>query len=497
MKIRKTDRIAIVGGGTAGLVSALILKTKFPNKQIDVISSKQLGIIGVGEGVADRWREFMDCVGIDQYDMIAQTDASCKWGILFTNWTEKPYWHSIQTPYDLTSAQYRCAYGKLIGDGRDNVGLTCPTLAKGLVPVDFLNNSKKYMANQFHFDTYKLNNFLTNIAKKKGINLIDDIIDDVVLDVDGYVKSIIGKHQTYDYDFYIDSTGFKKIIINKLGAEWQSYSKYLKMKSAIVFQTPEEETIPGWTLSHAMDNGWLFRIPTQSRFGNGYIFDTDYINAEQAKLEVEQYFGHEVSVNKTLTFDPGALKNVWIKNCVAIGLSASFVEPLEASSIATTIQQSFMLAHRLENYTQPTIDIYNKAASEILENIRDFVILHYLTKKDNTQFWKDVSKIEIPESLQSKLNLWKHKLPMQEDFSGLSRHILFWDASFTMVLHGLGHFNVESIKKEYDACDQFTKNRVETTIANHEEYRANVDTIPHKQFLESIKQYQTIDQTTY
>ena len=245
-----------------------------------------------------------------------------------------------------------------------------------------------------------------------------------------------------------------------------------------------------------MDYGWLFRIPTQHRFGNGYIFDTDYITAEQAKLEVEKYFGHEVNINKTLTFDPGALKNVWIKNCVAIGLSASFVEPLEASSIATTIQQSFMLAHRLENYTQPTIDIYNKAASEILENIRDFVILHYLTKKDNTQFWKDVSKIEIPESLQSKLNLWKHKLPMQEDFSGVSRHILFYDASYIMVLHGLGHFNVESIKKEYDACDQVTKNWVETTITNHELYMMNnAETITHKDFLKSIKQYQTIDQT--
>lgn len=486
MKIRKTDRIVIVGGGTAGLVSALILKAKFPNKQIDVISSKQLGIIGVGEGVADRWREFMTCVGIDQYDMISQTDATYKWGILFTNWTEKPYWHSIQSPYNLTSGQYRCAYGKLIGDGRDNFGLTCPTLAKGLIPTHFLNNSQEYAANQFHFDTHKLNNFLSDFAKKKGINLIDDIIDDVVLDDDGYVKSIVGKHQTYDYDFYIDSTGFKKLIINKLGAEWQSYSKYLKMKSAIVFQTPEEKTIPGWTLSHAMDNGWLFRIPTQSRFGNGYIFDTDYIDATQAKLEVEKYFGYEVNINKTITFDPGALKNVWIKNCVAIGLSASFVEPLEASSIATTIQQSFMLAHRLENYTQPTIDIYNKSAFEIMENVRDFVILHYMVKKDNTQFWRDVAKIEIPKSLQSKLDLWKHKLPMDEDFSGGSRHILFGDTSFIMVLHGLGHFNVESIKREYNACDQFTKNWVETTIANHEEYRANTPTIPHKQFLKSI-----------
>jgi flavin-dependent dehydrogenase len=490
--MKRTESIAIVGGGSAGLVAALILKTKFPNKKIDVIASKQIGIIGVGEGSTEHWRDFMNYVGLDQYKMLEDTDGTLKLGIMFTNWAEKPYLHSVQTPYDTRQSQYHVAYGKIIGEGKDSYEMSSPLVWNNLVEESLDNDSTKFSANQYHFNTNKLNEYLIKIATFKEIDLIDDIVTDVILDDDGCIKSLTGENASYEYDFYIDSTGFKRLLINKLGAEWQSHNKYLKMKSAIVFQLPEEEEIPMWTLAHAMDYGWLFRIPVYGRFGNGYIFDSDYINAEQAKAEVEKYFGREITVGKQINFDPGALKNVWIKNCVAIGLSASFIEPLEASSIGTSIQQAMLLTHKLENYTQPVVDAYNKSCTDILENIRDFVLLHYLTEKDNTQFWKDVSKIQLPESLQSKLNLWKHKLPVLEDFSGSSSYILFKDANFIHVMHGLGMFDKDSIKKEYDAIPDYIKSNVDDMLTSNENYSRTTRVISHKEYIRRIHQRQKI-----
>jgi tryptophan halogenase len=490
--MKKTESIAIVGGGSAGLVTALILKTKFPNKKIDVIASKQIGIIGVGEGSTEHWREFMKYVGIDQYEMLHETDGTLKIGIMFTNWAEKPYFHSVQVPYDFRQSQYCALYGKIIGDGKDSSEMSSPLIWNNLIQESADNDTNNFIVNQYHFNTNKLNDYLSKLASVRGINLIDDIINDVVLGDDGCIKSLIGENKSYEYDFYIDSTGFKRLLINKLGAEWQSHSKYLKMKSAIVFQLPEEEVTPMWTLAHAMDYGWLFRIPVYDRFGNGYIFDSDYINADQAKVEVEKYFGREITIGKQINFDPGALKDVWIKNCIAIGLSASFIEPLEASSIGTSIQQAFLLTHKLENYTEPVINSYNKSCTDILENIRDFVILHYLTKKNNTQFWKDVSKIELPESLQSKLDLWKHKLPISEDFSGLSSYVLFRDVNFILVMHGLGLFDINSIKKEYDAITDSIKHHINGVLFSSENYNRTVKTIPHKEYIRRIHQRQKI-----
>ena len=219
------------------------------------------------------------------------------------------------------------------------------------------------------------------------------------------------------------------------------------MKSAVVFPTGDEENYNMWTLAKAMDYGWRFKIPVWGRHGNGYIFDSDYITAEQAKQELDIEFGKDVEIAKTFDFDPGAVDRAWIKNCVAIGLSGSFVEPLEASSIGTSIQQAFLLMHRLPNYNEKTIASYNKSFNDIMENIRDFIILHYLTKKDNTSFWKNASMISLPDSLQAKLELWRNKLPITEDFNSLSDYILFNASNHTMILSGLGLFNNKSIYK--------------------------------------------------
>jgi len=482
--MKQVKKLLVVGGGSAGLITALILKKKL-DIQIDIVHSKNIGIIGVGEGSTEHFKEFMDFIGIDQYQLIKECDATYKCGIMFENWGAKDYLHSVTYPFNIKNGQYAHTYGKLISENSSSMEYNF--FWKNQINSWFLNRRDEFPTNQFHFNTHKLNEFLIKLSRLNGINVIEDEINDIVLDNNGYIENLKGFKKSYYYDFYIDSTGFKRILMNKLGAKWNSYGKYLKMKSAIVFPSEDEENYNFWTLARAMDYGWMFRIPVWGRYGNGYIFDDDYTDAISAKKEVEKYFDREIDVKKEFKFDPGALEDVWIKNCCAVGLSGSFVEPLEASSIGTSIQQAFLLMHKLPVYDNNVIKSYNKSMNDIMENIRDFIALHYITDKTNTQFWKDVKNISLPDTLSNKLELWKTKLPIREDFCNLSNYILFTEDNFTLVLHGLNFFDREFIRKEYFSTHMDIRHEADKTLHDVIQFEKNIITMPHKQFISLVR----------
>jgi tryptophan halogenase len=231
----------------------------------------------------------------------------------------------------------------------------------------------------------------------------------------------------------------------------------------------------------------MFNLPVWGRHGNGYIFDSDYINSDQAKLEIEKTLKREVNIGKQFNFDPGYCEDVWIRNCCAIGISGSFVEPMEASSIGTTIQQSFLLMHKLPNYNEKTIESYNKSFRDIMQNIRDIVFLHYITKKRNTSFWKDISKVEVPDTLAEKLELWKHKLPIKEDLTENSQYILFGEDSYTTIMHGLRLFNIDSIKKEYSSMYDYVDKEAEEILRKEKYNEKTTPTVSHKKFIEIVR----------
>jgi flavin-dependent dehydrogenase len=482
----KTKRIGVIGGGTAGFISALILKSRYPDVQVDIICSSKIGIIGVGEGSTEHWNEFLKYIGVSWRSVITRCDATFKAGIMFKGWAEQDYLHSTNPDFEPKSGQYNYVYGKQISEGHPEKTLTPNLVWDNLIDNRYLED-KDPPFNQFHFNTQKLNTFLHDVAELKGIPVIDDEITDVKLNINGEIGSVVGTSQEYTYDFYIDCTGFKKLLISKLGGKWNSYSKYLKMNSAIVFPTEAQTEYNIYTTAQAMDYGWMFTIPVWGRTGNGYIFDSNYINADAAKQEVESFLGHPITIGKHITFDPGAIDKSWIKNCVAVGLSGNFIEPLEATSIGTSIQQAFLLMHRLPNYDEKTIEQYNSAVTDIMENIRDFVILHYQTKKDNSQFWKDVKTLELPESLKIKLERWQKNLPIEEDFCRASKYILFREVNFTQVLHGLNLFNRENIAVEYNAQRKEIKELASKALIDIELYEQSLTTISHKRFIELIR----------
>jgi tryptophan halogenase len=228
----------------------------------------------------------------------------------------------------------------------------------------------------------------------------------------------------------------------------------------------------------------MWRIPTKGRWGNGYVFNNKYINAEQAKKECEKYLGYKVKIAKNIKFEAGALEKAWLGNCVAIGLCSSFIEPLEASSIGTSIQQSFLLIHLLINYKQSDIDLYNEKFKYIVENTRDFVLLHYKVNKKTSKFWKNL-KLNLPKTLSNNLKKWNHRLPIQEDFIG--NYQLFNAANFTIILKELNLINKKLIKKEYETLSDNYKKYINNYMKERVEGKfLSKNLISHKKYLKNI-----------
>jgi len=476
--------VTIVGGGTAGYVTALILKTRFRSFDINVIKSDKIGIIGVGEGTTEHWSIFMDYVGIDWKELIKETDATGKGGVLFNGWKEEPYMHSIGGLVNLRNHDELICYVDLMANDAPNHHLIMPPIVENKFPKS--TDESRY--NQYHFNTHKLNTFLEKKCKEADINIIIDEITEVETDDDGITKLIGSKLKSYTADFYIDSTGFRRVLISKLGAEWVSNSKYLKMKEAIAFPTPDTDDYANYTLAQAMKYGWMWRIPTYGRWGNGYIFDSDYIDADQAKKEVEEFLGHEIEVGKHIKFTPGKLKETWIKNCLATGLSANFIEPLEATSIGTTIRQAFLLLNYLENYSKYDIIDYNHKINKVMDNVLEFVALHYITDRDDTEFWKSLKDIDIPPTLSEKLRKWETRIPFVEDFVDTSYH-LFGDSNFTQVLYGLKLVNKEMIKQKYNNLTDEQKEHLKQSIELYWDEMAELTSeyYTHKEWLTKVR----------
>jgi hypothetical protein len=475
-------KILVVGSGTAGLISAGILK-RFLNCEIDVLSSSSIDIVGVGEGSTEHFKEFMVFLGIDQYDLIKECGATLKSGIMFEGWSEKKYFHNVSFPFNNKIAQYPNVYANQITSGNS---ITPEYFWENKIPLSFSGNSNYYVTNQYHFDTFKLNKFLKNFLTDMGIKFFDDEIIDVSLGNNGQIEKVISKKNDYCYDFYIDATGFKKILMKHLGSKWISFSDTLLVDSALTFTLEETEEYNTWTSAIAMDYGWMFNIPVLGRSGNGYIYSSDYIDEDCAKKEIEKKIQDKIIINKKINFSCGKINRAWVKNCVAVGLSAVFLEPMEASSIGTTIQQCFVLMHKISNYGQKNIDEYNKIFDDIVENSKDFIHLHYLTKKTSTKFWIDSSHTKKSNFLNESISMWKNKLPILEDFKNLSNYILFNSDNFIVVMSGLNLFNVEQIKKEYNGLSEEIKINAKNVLDKYNMEMKKEKFIGHKDFIKNI-----------
>jgi len=411
----------IVGGGAAGWLTALFVKQFYPVTNVTVIESPEIGILGAGEGTLPPVTEFFNELGIFTSDIIAYANGTIKNGIKFTNWDENNgyFYHGFSLTNDLNifrqdlntpiaiSVLQQIAEGKNLNEVDFNCLTNDRNAVKFLINSLIQNKRQNPLAHftslgksSLHFNATEFATLLKQIGIKRLINVVEDTVVKIKTDKDKYITSVFTKNNgEIPCDFVFDCSGFKRIIIgNFYKSKWNSYKEYLPVNKAISFQIPipsDTDSIPPYTEAIAMKYGWMWKIPTQTRFGCGYVFDGNLISADKAKKEIDEYTGNDTEIIRTFNFEPGTYNETWIKNCVAIGLSSGFVEPLEATSmlnIVYALRTFVSYINGATNKNEYHIKIFNNLVNMQNTNIVKFLQFHYLTNKKNTVFWKDFIK---------------------------------------------------------------------------------------------------------
>lgn len=480
--------LCVLGGGTAGLIAALMARSSYPELDITIVESSEYGIIGVGEGSTEHWAGFMNHIGVDVPTLVKETGATYKTGIRFSNWhgDGKDYWHNLFE--DLSHKDEKVGlFTSMIKLIADNVPPEETVLESGLKSIHA--QPLHYSVHQYHFDTNKLNIFLHKLCAERNIKVFDDKIIDVVINKNGNVSELVGEKKSYTADFFIDSSGFRRVISSKLNIRWNSCADQLPMNTALAAPTPYEEEIPSHTEARALSSGWMWRIPTQDRFGNGYVYCDKFISDEDAEAEFKSQFPYEITVAKKIKFEAGYLDELWVKNCLNVGLAGMFVEPLEATSIGFTIQQMFGFLTSITHWDNESVGAqinYNKTFKIVSQNIIDFVQLHYFTEREDSEFWKWCKQGGIVKSKFNKtyLETFKNSLPGQYAFQ--DKFIMFTELNWLQVMHGLRLYNYEKINKFFYSNLEHTIPLIEEQIRDREYVTSQLEYYPHRQALEFL-----------
>ena len=358
-------QIIVIGGGTAGWITAIFAKKHFSDS-VTIITPSSIDILGAGEGSTPNMVGIFNSFGIDIEDFLKNTDATLKKGIEFINWNKK----------------MSGSFNHLFNIHSDNLY-------------------------GFHFNARKTADYLERFGNNMGIKTKDEVIKKFVEDSNGNIIGITTESGLQiNCDLIFDCSGFSRLLIDKhFKSEWKSYSEYLTCNKAFGFFLPQNETLGTFsktnTKSISMSSGWMWQIPLRNRWGCGYVFNDNFISLEDAIKEIETTVNQKIEVKKVFNFNPGVYKETWKKNCIALGLSSGFIEPLEATSIMTLIEslnklKSFNI-FKSNDYDR---NYYNEYVITISEQIVNFLVNHYKCDRNDTPFWKYVDELKSPSALQ-------------------------------------------------------------------------------------------------
>lgn len=427
--IAKLDKIVVVGGGSAGWMSAAALIRTYPEKEIVVIESPNVPTIGVGESTLGQFKEYTHYLGIDEKDFMTHCDASYKMSIRFVDFYKKGD-GGFHYPFGLP---YRKDTVEGMNDWLMKKSILPETPIKDFVhcyfPAAALFEQNKFSLNEngyydnynpkfdvaYHFDAIKFANWLKEkYCKPRGVKHIAATVVNVTTNEDGIDKLFLDDGSEVTADLFFDCTGFKSLLIgHALNQEFFSYSHVLPNNRAWACQVPyknKEIELQAYTNCTAIGNGWVWNTPIWSRLGTGYVYSDNYVSPEEAKEEFKQYLMSDRMViprtreevdsynYKDVPMRVGAYKKSFVKNVVAIGLSAAFIEPLESNGLYSV---HIFLLKLMKFLSRPGInqldrDVYNSSTFMSWKNFADFVALHYsLSLRNDTRYWKDNSDREI------------------------------------------------------------------------------------------------------
>ena len=454
------ERVVIVGGGSAGWLTAGLLAAAHRDRlKITLLESPTVAPIGVGEGTWPTMRDSLRDIGVSEAALIRECDASFKQGSRFNAWAsgdaQERYFHPFVLPQGYTEADLVGAWLKSHPDAPfgELVSFQPLLCLQGRAPKQFATPEFAAVANYgYHFDAGKFGVFLrAHCIGELGVEHLSDDLVAVLSHENGDIRAVQTRHHgAVAGDLFIDCTGLQSLLLGQhYGIGFVSQKHVLFCDTALASQVPypdERAPIASQTISTAQSNGWVWDIGLPTRRGVGLVYSSAHTSEEQARAVLRSHIGEtggavDIPEARKLSFEPGHRETFWHCNCLAIGLSAGFLEPLEASALALIEYSAGFLREQMPA-TREAIDIvarrFNAGHHYRWARIVDFLKLHYvLSRRDDSDFWRDNRRTEsIPESLRDALELWRHLPPSRHD---LVRHDeAFPSASYQYVLYGMG-----------------------------------------------------------
>jgi len=420
-------KIVIVGGGTAGWLSACYLRRALPKGvEITLIESPNVPSVGVGEATIPTLRSTLNFIGLPQEEWLDECQATAKLGIRFDGWVtgdkSERYYHPFTARGGMNISPLGETHFPTIGEGFPYALYWMQQAAQGKAPnfadatsaipalceankFSFKSAKEHRLVYAYQFDAALFAKRLTRHAITQGVRHISDNVVETNLDEQGAIKSVRSENNgLFEGDFFLDCTGFRGVLISKaLKEKFLDEKKYLINDSAIALQAAlidDEEGDRPFTLSTAMKAGWSWRVPLQHRFGNGYVFSSAHLSPDDAERELREALGDRAKdyEARLIKLRIGRRERFWVKNCLAVGLSGSFIEPLESTSIFfTEFQLANLLNHFPNKDENPVLRAeYNRKLVRVYEQVRDFIALHFGTsQREDTSYWKAI-KYEVP-----------------------------------------------------------------------------------------------------
>ena len=453
MRADRVRKVVIVGGGTAGWMTAAAMSQilgEMPDLMIELVESDEIGTVGVGEATIPQINLFNALLGIDERDFVRFTNATYKLGIEFRDWTR--IGHSYVHPFgfyglDMLGIEFHHHWlkGRMAGDPTPldvySLGVVAGLAGRFAHPApDQPNSPLSRIAYAFQFDASLYARYLRQRAEALGVCRTEGRIDDVVQNgATGYVEAVVlSDGRSVDGDLFIDCSGFRGLLIEqKLGAGFEDWSKWLPCDRAIAAPCESNNDQQPLTRSTARAAGWQWRIPLQHRTGNGYVYSSAHIgDDEAADVLLANLDGPALADPRLLRFKAGHRKKAWVKNVVAIGLAGGFLEPLESTSIhlIQTGIARLMTWFPTRRFDEIEIERYNRLTVQEYVDIRDFLVLHYhANERTDSELWRYCRETAPPDGLAYKLDLFRRTGRVVREHEEL-----FTETSWLAVMVGQG-----------------------------------------------------------
>ena len=474
-------KILIVGGGTSGWMTAALLSKRWSeeNVAITLIESEAIGTIGVGEGSTPKMRRFFDSLNVSEAEWMPKCSATYKCGIRFPSWSTrdgyKSYYHPFFSQKDDSSVRAFFQNATLRSKNfnvyaHPDAFFVSNFLAnKKLAPIPE-ENTEYHTDYAYHFDASLMGTFLRDYSKDNGVTHISDTVQEVTrLDSGDISGATTEHHGTITADLFVDCTGFSGLLINKtLGIKFHPYKDFLFNDAAVALPSNInlEKGLPAQTVSKALRNGWMWNIPLTNRFGNGYVYSSDFTDQESAENELRSQLNlQDAEVEaRHLKMRVGRSAICWEKNCIAIGLSQGFIEPLEATALMIVQDTAELFAKNIESFgnTDKARTEVNQKVNSIFDGVRNYVQMHYkLNTRSDTEYWLENRKNKsISDDVANILAVWDKGGDLLSELRGQASRLVYSPTSWYCILAGMGRFKSKP-KRPKPTMQHFSQKEVE------------------------------------